>query len=99
MKFGWFDHNWPWIGLAISALLLTLLFTTNAFRSDHSLSRWRDPVWLAWLAPAAYMLHQTEEYGITLFGQLFAFPDALCVTLGQPPYPGCIIPPPVFVAV
>lgn len=43
--------------------------------------------------------HQTEEYGITLFGQQFAFPDALCTTLGQLPYPGCSIPPALFVAV
>jgi Protein of unknown function with HXXEE motif len=99
MTFGWFDHNWPWIGLAISAVLLTLLLTTNVFRSERKVSRWRDPVWLAWLAPAAYMLHQTEEYGITLFGRMFAFPDALCTTLGLPAYPGCTIPPALFAAV
>ena len=89
----WFDRNWPWLGLAISAALLLLLFTTNVLRSELGISRWRDPVWLSWLAPAAYMIHQTEEYGIDLYGQFFAFPNLLCMTFGQPPYPACSVPP------
>jgi len=95
----WFDLNWPWLGLAISAALLLLLFTTNVLRSELGISRWRDPVWLSWLAPAAYMIHQTEEYGVDLYGQFFAFPNLLCMTFGQPPYPACNVPPLVFVAI
>ena len=97
MSFSWFDRNWPWLGLGMSVALLALLFATNVFRSDRGISRWRDPVLLAWLAPAAYMLHQTEEYGVTLFGQFFAFPNLLCTTFGKPSYPDCDVPPAVFV--
>ncbi len=80
-------------------MLLVLLLATDIFRSDLAVSRWRDPVWLAWLAPAAYMLHQTEEYGIDLLGQTFAFPNQVCTTFGQLPYPDCNVPPSVFVAI
>jgi hypothetical protein len=52
MQSTWFDLHWPSIGLAFSAVLLLLLFATNIFRSDRSKSRWFDPIWLAWLAPA-----------------------------------------------
>jgi hypothetical protein len=72
MKWSWFDLHWPWIGLVLSAALLLVLFTTNLFRSDLSKSRWFDPAWLAWLAPAAYMIHQFEEYGIDARGIRFA---------------------------
>jgi hypothetical protein len=50
MEWNWFDSHWPWIGLAMSAVLLVLLLATNIFRSDRSKSRWFDPVWLAWPA-------------------------------------------------
>ncbi len=99
MQFTWFDHAWPWIGLAISAAMLALLFGADLFRSDTAKSRWHDPVWLAWLAPAAYMLHQTEEYGVTLFGRRFAFPDTLCAANSLPPYPDCIIPAATYVGI
>jgi hypothetical protein len=97
--FNWFDLNWVWIGLSGSLVLWILLLTTNIFRSDLSVSRWFDNVWLAWLAPAAYAIHQTEEYGIDALGQHFAFPNAACSTLGLPPYPDCPIPKDFFVAV
>lgn len=80
MQFSWFDTHWPWLGLAASALLWILLLTTNIFRSDVRVSRWRDPVWLAWLAPAGYMLHNVEEYGVDMMGKFFAFPDQACST-------------------
>jgi hypothetical protein len=99
MQWTWFDLSWPWIGLALSAVLLLLLFTTNVFRSDLSVSRWRDAVWLAWLAPAAYMVHQFEEYGIDAHGTRFAFPDLLCTSVGMPPYPACSLPEGLFVAI
>lgn len=99
MNFTWFDMNWSWIGLGISALLLILLFATNIFRSKLDISRWRDPVWLAWLAPAAYMVHQFEEYGIDMFGKAFAFPDVLCAANGLPAYPECSVPEATFAAI
>ncbi len=99
MEFTWFDMNWPWIGLGIAAVMLVLLFATNVFRSKLDISRWRDHVWLAWLAPAGYMLHQWEEYGIDALGNHFAFPNLLCSSLGFPPYPECSIPTTTFVAI
>ena len=99
MEWTWFDLHWSWLGLALSSALLLLLLTTNVLRGDVSSSRWRDPVWLAWLAPAAYMIHQFEEYGIDAHGTRFAFPDFLCVSVGMPPYPACSLPEPFFAAV
>ena len=43
---------WPYMGLG-AALLLALLLTTDALRSDRTVSRWRDLVWLAWLCGRA----------------------------------------------
>lgn len=99
MRFGWFDYHWPWIGLAMSAALMVLLFGTNWLRGDTTRSRWRDPVWLAWLAPASYMIHQCEEYGLNALGQHFAFPDLLCSSVHLPPYPACNLPTAVFLAI
>jgi len=99
VTFSWFDKTWCWIGLFAAAVVLLMLFGGDRLRGDRTRSRWRDPLWLAWLAPVAYAIHQAEEYGVTLFGTRFAFPDVLCHMLGQPPYPGCTIPTAVFVAV
>lgn len=99
MQWTWVDLHWPWIGLAISALLLELLFATNVFRGDRDKSRWFDPVWLAWLAPATYMIHQFEEYGIDAQGVRFAFPNLLSHSMGLPPYPDSTLPTALFVAI
>lgn len=99
MQFSWFDLNWCWIGLAVAFVMLVFLFATNALRNDLSLSRWRDPVWLAWLASAAYAFHQAEEYGVDALGRHFAFPLEMCTSFGQPPYPACNVPVDVFVAI
>jgi hypothetical protein len=95
----WFDLAWPWVGLGAAAVLFFFLFATDRLRDDIEVSRWRDLVWLSWLAPAAYMIHQFEEYGIDAQGTWFAFPDLLCVSLGMPPYPGCSLPEALFVAI
>jgi hypothetical protein len=95
----WFDLAWPWIGLGVAAVLLFFLFATDRLRTSAVPSRWRDPVWLSWLAPAAYMIHQFEEYGIDALGVRFAFPDLLCVSVGMPPYPACSLPEALFVAI
>lgn len=97
--FGWFDLAWPWIGLGFAVALAVLLFATDLLRSERSVSRWRDLRWLSFLAVVVYLVHQVEEYGIAANGVAHAFPDALCSTLGQPPYPDCAIPPLFYLAV
>jgi hypothetical protein len=99
MTWGWFDLAWPWIGSIAAGLLLILLLGTRRLRSDLSLSRWHDPVWLSWLAVPVYMIHNLEEYGVDLLGRTHYFPDALCSALGLARYPACPVPPPFFLAV
>lgn len=99
MTWSWFDLAWPWIGSIAAVLLLILLFGTDKLRSDLSLSRWRDRIWLSWLAVPVYMLHNIEEYGIDLLGRIHEFPDALCTNLGLGAYPACPVPPSFYLAV
>lgn len=100
MTWSGFDLAWPWIGLAgASGLLILLLATPWLRRPGAAGSRWRDPVWLSWLSTVAYLLHQVEEYGVDALGRAHTFPDALCTALGQGPFPGCAIPPVLFLAV
>jgi hypothetical protein len=99
MRWTWFDIHWSWIGLAVSAVMLVPLFGTDLFRSNLSQSRWRDSVWLAWLAPVSYAAHQFEEYGIDALGRHFAFPDLFCTSMGLAPYPACSVPEAFFLAV
>src|SRR5688572_6310314 len=86
-----FGHVWPWIGLGAAGLLLFLL-TTNALRSDRTVSRWRDMGWLTWAAVFAYLLHQFEEHGIDAQGNAYAFRGFLCGELGFVDPKSCLIP-------
>jgi hypothetical protein len=86
-----FGHVWPWIGLGAAGLLLVLL-TTNALRSDRSVSRWRDMVWLTWAAVFAYLLHQFEEHGVDARDNAYAFRGFLCGTLGFGDPRACPVP-------
>lgn len=54
---------WPWVGLGMAIVILFVLFRTDVLRSTDG-SRWKDAVWLAWLAVPVYMLHQFEEYAL-----------------------------------
>jgi hypothetical protein len=99
MTWSWIDIAFPWIGGVAAVVLLALLFGTHLFRSGLDPSRWRDRVWLSWLAMVIYLLHNVEEYGIDLFGQLHAFPDGICGVLKLPPYPACPLPPAFYLAV
>lgn len=99
MKWSWIDLNFPWVGSGGAALVLVLLFSTNRLRSDVNRSRWRDHVWLSWLAVAVYLIHNVEEYGVDLRGQFYAFPNSMCAMLGLSPFPACPIPTPFFLAV
>jgi hypothetical protein len=99
MRWSWIDLNFPWIGSVGAIVVLALLCLTDKLRSDHNRSRWRDRVWLSWLAVAVYLIHNVEEYGVDLLGQFHAFPNSMCSQLGQPPFPSCPIPAPFFLAV
>ncbi|MCD0505105.1 HXXEE domain-containing protein [Bordetella petrii] len=99
MAWSWFDIAFPWIGGAAAVVLLASLFGTNWLRSGSMPSRWRDPVWLSWMAAVIYLLHNFEEYGLDFLGNSHAFPNALCANLKLPPFPDCPIPPVFFLAV
>jgi hypothetical protein len=86
-----FGQGWPWIGLGAAGLLFVLL-TTNALRSDRSVSRWRDLVWLTWAAVFAYLMHQFEEHGIDAHDRAYAFRGFLCAELGFADPAGCPVP-------
>ncbi len=99
MSWTWFDLAWPWIGAIFAVVILILLFGTNRLRSLPAASRWRDRVWLSWLAAAVYLIHNIEEYGIDALGRTHSFPDAMCTTFGLSVYPACPIPPVFYLAV
>lgn len=80
-------------------MLLPLLISTDVLRGDRSQRRWRDLTWLSWLAVAIYLVHNVEEYGVDLLGQVHAFPNSMCTTLSLPLYPFCPIPSLFFLAV
>src|ERR1700742_5361826 len=93
-----FGHLWPWIGLGAGGLLFVLL-TTNALRSDRSISRWRDIAWLTWAAVCAYLLHQFEEHGLDARNQAYAFRGFLCAELGFGDVASCPVPTAFITAV
>jgi hypothetical protein len=74
------------------------LFGTHLLRGRRDASRWRDPVWLSWLAVPVYLVHQFEEYGIAANG-FHQFPTTLCTQMGLGDYPDCPIPGYYFAAV
>ncbi|UQS83117.1 HXXEE domain-containing protein [Bombilactobacillus thymidiniphilus] len=88
----WYQWVWPWIGLGGAIVIIILLFCTNFLRRNLNITRWRDPAWLAWALTAAYLIHNTEEYGIDLTGALYNFPTTMSKMLntgasvgGNPP--------------
>ncbi len=48
--------------------MVAILMTTDTFRRNITVSRWRDPAWLAWLAVPLYWIHQFEEYSLPVIG-------------------------------
>ncbi|PWT78264.1 MAG: HXXEE domain-containing protein, partial [Bacteroidetes bacterium] len=88
----WFDIAWPWIGLGAAIVMLFLLFATNTFRYHFQVSKFRDPVWLSWMAIPIYLIHEFEEYGFDIVGVRHAFPNGLCHYLRLANYPDCPIP-------
>jgi len=73
---------WPWVGTGFAIVLIGFLFFSNQLRSDKSISRWKDMVWLSWLGVLGYLLHNIEEYGIDLQGTIFAFPKIFSQLMG-----------------
>ena len=67
-------------------MLVTILFTTDTFRSNLTVSRWRDLVWLAWLAVPLYLVHQFEEYSLQTLGFDYSIQNMIARKLGYPPY-------------
>ena len=86
-----FTFVWPYMGLG-AALLLALLLSTNALRSDLTVSRWRDIVWLAWAGTLAYLVHQFEEHGVDAEGATYAFRSEMCRNFGFPDVNTCPVP-------
>jgi hypothetical protein len=84
--------GWPWFNLGGAPALFAVMFWTDAMRSNRSVSRWRDPVWLAWLTVPLLMVHMFEEYGIDVLGRTYLLPDMVCKNLSYAPHPDCPIP-------
>ena len=72
--------------------MLAILLMTDTFRGSTTVSRWRDPAWLAWLAVPLYWLHQFEEYSLPVIGLDYSIQEMICEKIGFPPYPDCPIP-------
>jgi hypothetical protein len=80
------------MGLGAALVILVLMFATDVMRSRTSVSRWWDPVWLAWLAVPMYLLHVFEEYSHDVFGRVYFIAGNVCAAQGYLPYPECPIP-------
>jgi hypothetical protein len=72
--------------------MVAILLMTDTFRGNTTVSRWRDPVWLAWLAVPLYWIHQFEEYSLPVLGFDYSIQEMICKNIGFPPYPDCPIP-------
>ena len=91
MQQHWFHTVWPFVGGGAAIVMVAILLTTDTFRATK-VSRWRDPVWLAWLAAPLYWVHQLEEYSLPVIGLPYSLPDMVCGQFDFPPYPDCPIP-------
>ena len=80
----YFFNIWPWMGCGAAVIMIILLFFTDWLRGDKSKPRWKDPYWLGWIFMVCYMLHNIEEYGLSLTGEHNGFPEAMAVIFGQP---------------
>ena len=54
MQAHWFYTVWPFIGVGGAIVMIAILLLTDTFRGSTTVSRWRDPMWLAWLAVPFY---------------------------------------------
>jgi uncharacterized protein with HXXEE motif len=88
----WFLIVWPFIGVGGAIVMAAILLMTDTFRGNTTVSRWRDPAWLAWLAVPLYWVHQFEEYSLPVLGFDYSIQEMICEKIGFPPYPDCPIP-------
>ena len=75
MQQHWFYDVWAFIGAGGAIVMVAILLTTDTFRSNTTVSRWRDAMWLAWLAAPLYWVHQLEEYSLPVMGLPYSLPD------------------------
>ena len=92
MQTHWFYTVWPFIGVGGAIVMVAILLMTDTFRDNTAVSRWRDPVWLGWLAVPLYWVHQFEEYSLPVIGLDYSIQEMICKKIGFPPYPDCPIP-------
>jgi hypothetical protein len=92
MQISWFDIGWPFVGLGGTIVMIAMMMLTDTFRGNTAVSRWRDPVWLGWLAAPIYWVHQFEELNLQVLGFDYSFQEMVCKNFGYPPYPDCPIP-------
>jgi hypothetical protein len=93
MQLNWFDIGWPFVGLGAAIMMVAIMLLTDTLRGNTSVSRWRDPVWLGWLAGPLYWIHQFEEYSLPVLGfGHYAIQENVCKNMGYPAYPHCPIP-------
>ena len=92
MQTHWFYTVWPFIGVGGAIVMVAILLLTDTFRGNTTVSRWRDSVWLAWLAVPLYWVHQFEEYSLPVLGFDYSIQEMICKNMGFPPYPDCPIP-------
>jgi len=92
MQTHWFYTVWPFIGMGGAIVMVAIMLLTDTFRSNLAVSRWRDAVWLAWLAAPLYWIHQLEEYSLPVLGFDYNLPDMVARNIGFPPYPECPVP-------
>ena len=87
MQQHWFYDVWAFIGLGGAIVMVAILLTTDTFRSNPTVSRWRDAVWLAWLAAPLYWVHQLEEYSLPVIGFDYSIQEMICEKIGFRPRP------------
>ena len=78
MQTQWFYTAWPFIGVGGAIVMVAILLLTDTFRGNTTVSRWRDPVWLAWLAVPLYWVHQFEEYSLPVLGFHYSIQEMIC---------------------
>ena len=92
MQTHWFYTVWPFLGLGGAIVMVAILLVTDTFRGNTTVLRWRDPLWLGWLAVPLYWVHQFEEYSLPTLGFDYSIQEMICGKLSFPPYPDCPIP-------
>ena len=92
MQTHWFYTVWPFMGIGGAIVIVAILLLTDTFRGNTAVSRWRDSMWLAWLAVPLSWIHQFEEYSLPVIGLDYSIQEMICKNLGFPPYPECPIP-------